>query len=91
VHTVFIARCPTHGLHGCRDTCFAHEHEGARDCDGTVEQVPMVPLDFSGAELEWLEAAARGAAGDKIAAFAKASDDLLELAGKLRHLRAEQP
>lgn len=44
---VNIARCPFHGLHGCRDTCFAFEHEGASDCDGCdgrVEQVPMVAV-----------------------------------------------
>lgn len=44
---VFIARCPVHGLHGARTTCFAYEHEGARDCDGIVEQVAMQPLDTS--------------------------------------------
>jgi hypothetical protein len=43
VTVVNIARCPVHGLHGCRDVCFAFEHEGERDCDGRVEQVPMVP------------------------------------------------
>lgn len=41
---VNIAKCPVHGLHGCRDVCFAFEHEGRGDCDGIVEQVPMVPL-----------------------------------------------
>lgn len=30
-----FARCPKHGLHGCRDTCFV--------CGGPVEQVFMVP------------------------------------------------
>lgn len=33
---VYVARCPQHGLHGCRDTCF--------ECDGPVEQVPMVEV-----------------------------------------------
>jgi hypothetical protein len=33
---VYVARCPEHGLHGCRDSCF--------DCGGPVEQVPMVEL-----------------------------------------------
>lgn len=32
---VLIARCPEHGLHGQRDTCF--------ECGGPVEQVAMVP------------------------------------------------
>lgn len=32
---VNIARCPEHGLHGCRETCFV--------CGVSVEQVPMVP------------------------------------------------
>lgn len=31
-----IARCPEHGLHGCRTECFV--------CGAVVEQVPMVPL-----------------------------------------------
>lgn len=31
-----IARCPEHGLHGCRDTCF--------ECGGPVEQVAMVEV-----------------------------------------------
>lgn len=31
---VYIARCPEHGLHGARDTCFV--------CGKPVEQVPMV-------------------------------------------------
>lgn len=31
----YIARCPEHGLHGCRDTCF--------ECGRPVERVPMVP------------------------------------------------
>jgi hypothetical protein len=31
---VYVARCPIHGLHGERSTCF--------DCGGPVEQVPMV-------------------------------------------------
>jgi hypothetical protein len=34
---VYIARCPEHGLHGCRDECFV--------CGAEVEQVPMVTLD----------------------------------------------
>lgn len=34
---VLIARCPKHGLHGCRDTCF--------ECGGPVEQVPMVAAE----------------------------------------------
>lgn len=33
---VHVARCPEHGLHGCRDECFV--------CGGSVEQVAMVPL-----------------------------------------------
>lgn len=33
--SVNIARCPTHGLHGCRDRCF--------ECGGPVEQIAMVP------------------------------------------------
>jgi len=47
VTVVNIARCPVHGLHGCRDVCFAFEHEGERDCDGRVEQVPMVQWDHA--------------------------------------------
>lgn len=35
---VSVARCPEHGLHGCRETCF--------ECGKPVEQVPMVELDF---------------------------------------------
>jgi hypothetical protein len=35
---VLIARCPEHGLHGERDSCFV--------CDGPVEQVPMVPINL---------------------------------------------
>lgn len=31
---VLIARCPEHGLHGCRNECFV--------CGQPVEQVPMV-------------------------------------------------
>jgi hypothetical protein len=88
VTVVNIARCPVHGLHGCRDVCFAFEHEGRGDCNGLVEQVPMVPLDYlTAAELDWLESAARRAAGDGIAESTKATDALLELAGKLRLLR----
>ncbi len=34
--TVNIARCPTHGLHGERTTCFV--------CQSPVEQEAMVPL-----------------------------------------------
>lgn len=34
---VHIARCPEHGLHGCRQECFV--------CGGPVEQVPMVEVD----------------------------------------------
>lgn len=64
---VNIARCPVHGLHGCRDICFAYEHEGEPGCDGHVEQVPMVAADyFSRDELDWLEAAARRAARDSM-------------------------
>lgn len=33
---VHIARCPQHGLHGERDTCF--------ECGRAVDQVPMVEL-----------------------------------------------
>jgi hypothetical protein len=33
-HVVHIARCPEHGLHGARKTCFI--------CEGDVDQVPMV-------------------------------------------------
>lgn len=40
-HAVNIARCPVHGLHGARATCF--------ECAGPVEQVPMVPAEFLGA------------------------------------------
>jgi hypothetical protein len=32
--SVFIARCPEHGLHGDRQDCF--------ECGGSVEQVEMV-------------------------------------------------
>lgn len=35
--TVFIARCPEHGLHGARDSCF--------ECGGPVEQVLMAPVE----------------------------------------------
>lgn len=34
--TVFIARCPEHGLHGEREECFV--------CGGPVEQVEMVEV-----------------------------------------------
>jgi hypothetical protein len=34
---VTIARCPQHGLHGARQTCFA--------CGGPVEQVAFVPAE----------------------------------------------
>lgn len=37
---VYVARCPEHGLHGCRQECF--------ECGGPVEQVPMVPLTAVG-------------------------------------------
>lgn len=81
VSVVYIARCPAHGLLGERTACF--------ECGGPVEQVPMVAIDyFTPDELEWLEAAARLAAGDKIAKFAAATDALMELALKLRRLRA---
>jgi hypothetical protein len=33
---ITIAKCSTHGLHGCRNVCF--------ECDGPVEQVAMIPL-----------------------------------------------
>lgn len=33
---VLVARCPVHGLHGKRESCFV--------CDATVEQVPMIAL-----------------------------------------------
>lgn len=36
IEVVHIARCPDHGLHGARRTCFI--------CEGEVEQVAMVPL-----------------------------------------------
>ena len=39
---VYIARCPEHGLHGQRDSCFV--------CGGPVEQVPFVERDSSPAE-----------------------------------------
>lgn len=48
---VNIARCPVHGLHGERTTCFAFEHERERDCDGTVDQVPMVEWDHASAAM----------------------------------------
>jgi hypothetical protein len=80
VSIVNIARCAEHGLHGERSECFI--------CGGPVEQVSMMTADyFSRAEIEWLESAARNAASDRIAAFAKSTDDLMELAGKLRTLR----
>jgi hypothetical protein len=34
---VDIAYCPTHGLHGCRSTCFV--------CDGPVQQIRMAPVN----------------------------------------------
>lgn len=34
MRVVKIARCPEHGLHGCRETCF--------ECGGPVEQVDLV-------------------------------------------------
>lgn len=40
---VNIARCPEHGLHGCRTECFV--------CGGPVEQVPMVPVRGSDDDL----------------------------------------
>lgn len=33
---VDVARCPEHGLHGQRDTCF--------ECGGPVEQVAMIDV-----------------------------------------------
>lgn len=33
---VYFARCPEHGLHGCRTNCF--------ECGEEAEQVPMVAL-----------------------------------------------
>lgn len=36
-NVVKVARCPEHGLHGQRETCF--------DCGGPVEQVEMVPFE----------------------------------------------
>lgn len=78
--TVTIARCPEHGLHGERTECFV--------CGGPVEQVPMLPADyFTADEVEWLESAARLAAGDEISRAASSSDALLEMARKLRRLR----
>lgn len=41
---VRVARCPEHGLHGCRDTCF--------ECGGPVEQVPMVEVATGSPGLE---------------------------------------
>lgn len=35
---VYFARCPEHGLHGCRTRCF--------ECGEEAEQVPMVALVF---------------------------------------------
>jgi hypothetical protein len=35
--SVKIARCPEHGLHGERDTCFV--------CGGPVEQVDVIPAE----------------------------------------------
>lgn len=37
---VQIARCPDHGLHGSRETCF--------ECGGPVEQIAMVPVNAGG-------------------------------------------
>ncbi len=54
---VNIARCPVHGVHGCRTVCFAFQHEGATGCDCRVEQVPMVPLDEYEAVVAQLDAA----------------------------------
>lgn len=34
---VYIAKCPTHGLHGERQECFV--------CGGPVEQVAMMPVE----------------------------------------------
>lgn len=34
---VHIARCPEHGLHGCRTHCY--------ECGEEVEQVALVPLE----------------------------------------------
>ena len=34
---VYFARCPEHGLHGCRTRCF--------ECGEEVEQVPMVAAE----------------------------------------------
>lgn len=39
---VHIARCPEHGLHGCRQECF--------ECGGPVEQVPMVEITTASKE-----------------------------------------
>lgn len=50
-NAVSIARCPVHGLHGCREICFAFECEGERDCDGRVEQVPHIAWDHAHAAM----------------------------------------
>lgn len=42
--TVLVARCPEHGLHGQRDTCF--------DCGGPVEQIPMVRVSAGAVLIE---------------------------------------
>lgn len=34
---IAIARCPTHGLHGARETCF--------QCGGPVEQAGVIPVE----------------------------------------------
>lgn len=39
---VLIARCPEHGLHGERDTCYV--------CGGAVQQVPMILACGTGSE-----------------------------------------
>jgi hypothetical protein len=46
---VYIARCPEHGLHGCRETC--------HDCGGPVEQVPMVEVGRNPETFDWDELA----------------------------------
>ena len=66
---VNIARCPEHGLHGRRETCF--------ECGAPVKQVPMVPL-ADAQKLEGERDEARATArerGDLLETVAEARDD----------------
>lgn len=55
IEAVLIARCPQHGLHGERDSCFV--------CGGPVEQVLMAPVPQHDADPRELPAVAAAGPG----------------------------